>query len=227
MPALILPVGSVLYFDTGTDSAVPTWTAISEHNRSAINLDLIRIEKTQRMSNGSLRKVWIADKRTVNTSWSSLPTSTTMTVDGHYGAGDIRSFYLGKGKGDFKVKIAYNNIREDIFLASFTSCTFSISRRNVKVGGVIKKSEATATSYAASITTFTGPNVFVAGDKVIVSNAAPAEYNGAFTIATATSTSFTIAGAKSAVPTTSKAFVVSAGPDPQEFWDVSLSLEEV
>lgn len=129
---LTLPVGSVLYFDTGTDATVPTWTAVSEHNRSAINLDILRIEKTQRMSNGSLRKVWISDKKTINTSWSALPTNNTMTVDGLWGAGDIRTFYLGKGKGEFKVKVSYNNIREDIFLASFTSCTFSISKRNVR-----------------------------------------------------------------------------------------------
>ena len=227
MAALTLPVGSVLYFDTGTDAATPTWTKISEHNRGPISLELMRIEKTQRMSNGSLRKIHIADKKEISTSWSALPTYDSFTVDGGYGAADIRAFYLDKGKGTFKVKISYNAIREEILTASFTSCTFSISKRNVKVGGIIKKSEVTATSYAASVTTFTGPNVFVAGDKVVVSNAAPAEYNGVFTIATATSTSFTIAGAKAAVPTTSKALVVTAGPDPQEFWDVSLSLEEV
>ena len=36
---LTLPVGSVLYFDTGTDPATPTWTKMSEHNRAPINLD--------------------------------------------------------------------------------------------------------------------------------------------------------------------------------------------
>jgi hypothetical protein len=131
---LTLPVGSILHFDTGTDAATPTWTKVSEHNRSAINLDLLRIEKTQRMSNGSLRKIWIADKKNINTSWTALPTYTTMTVDGGMGAAGIREFYLGKGKGEFKVKISYSGdtLRDEIFLASFTSCTFSISKRNVK-----------------------------------------------------------------------------------------------
>lgn len=131
---LTLPVGSILHFDTGTNPTVPTWTKVSEHNRSAINLDLIRIEKTQRMSNGSLRKIWIADKKNINTSWTALPTNTTMTVDGGMGASGIRQFYLGKGKGEFKVKISYSadTLRDEIFLASFTSCTFSISKRNVR-----------------------------------------------------------------------------------------------
>ena len=56
MAALILPVGSILYFDTGTDAVTPTWTKLSEHNRSPINIDVDRFEKTQRMSNGSLFK---------------------------------------------------------------------------------------------------------------------------------------------------------------------------
>ena len=131
---LTLPVGSILHFDTGTDATTPTWTKVSEHNRSPINLDLLRIEKTQRMSNGSLRKVWIADKKSINTSWTALPTYTTMTVDGGMGAAGIREFYLGKGKGSFKVKISYSGdtLRDETFLASFTSCTFSISKRNVK-----------------------------------------------------------------------------------------------
>ena len=43
---LTLPVGSILYFDTGTDAVTPTWTKLSEHNRSPINIDVDRIEKT-------------------------------------------------------------------------------------------------------------------------------------------------------------------------------------
>jgi hypothetical protein len=131
---LTLPVGSVLYFDTGTDAATPTWTKLSEHNRAAINLDLSRIEKTQRMSNGSLRKIWIADKKEVSTSWGALPTYSTLTVDGGMGAADIKAFYLDKGKGTFKIKISYNAVssRDEIVLASFTSCTFSISKRNIR-----------------------------------------------------------------------------------------------
>jgi hypothetical protein len=50
------------------------------------------------------------------------------------GAEDIRAFYLNKGKGTFKIKISYNAVtaRDEIVLASFTSCTFSISKRNVR-----------------------------------------------------------------------------------------------
>jgi len=131
---LTLPVGSILYFDTGTDDVTPTWTKISEHNRSPINIDVDRFEKTQRMSNGSLRKIWIADKKNISSSWNNLPTYSTLTVDGGMGAEDIRAFYLNKGKGTFKIKISYNAVsaRDEIMTASFTSCTFSISKRNIR-----------------------------------------------------------------------------------------------
>jgi hypothetical protein len=119
---LTLPVGSILYFDTGTDAVTPTWTKVSEHNRSSINIDVDRFEKTQRMSNGSLRKIWIADKKNISSSWSNLPTYSTLTVDGGMGAEDIRAFYLNKGKGTFKIKISYNAVsaRDEIMTASFT-----------------------------------------------------------------------------------------------------------
>ena len=86
------------------------------------------------MSNGSLRKIWIADKKNISSSWSNIPTYSTLTVDGGMGAGDLRAFYLNKGKGTFKVKISYNAVsaRDEIIVASFTSCTFSISKRNVR-----------------------------------------------------------------------------------------------
>jgi hypothetical protein len=131
---MTLPVGSVLYLDTSlTDT--PTWVKLSEHNRSPISIDTERIEKTQRMSGGTLRKVWIADKKTINTSWSMLPTNDAMTVDGGYGEASIRTFYHGdKGKNTFKVKISYNGVaaRDEILLMSFTSCSFTVVKRNVK-----------------------------------------------------------------------------------------------
>lgn len=131
---MTLPVGSVLYFDTSlTDT--PTWVKLSEHNRSPVSIDTERIEKTQRMSGGTLRKVWIADKKTISTTWSMLPTNDAMTVDGGYGAASLRSFYHGdKGKNTFKVKISYNGVsaRDEIILMSFTSCSFTVVKRNVK-----------------------------------------------------------------------------------------------
>jgi hypothetical protein len=132
MATIFLPQGSILYFDKSTTST-PDWQKITEHNRGPFAIDTERFEKVQRMSNGTLRKIFIADKKTFNTSWSMLPSNSTMTVDGGWGAEDIRTFYHGdKGKKTFKIKIAYSAARSEEFVVSFTNCNFTINKRGVK-----------------------------------------------------------------------------------------------
>ena len=131
--AMTLPVGSVLFIDTSINDT-PVWTKLTEHNRSPVSLDNNRIEKTQRMSNGTLRKIFIADKKNIATSWNMLPSYSTMTVDGGQGAVDIKTFYYNKGKGSFKVKISYNGVsaRDEILTMVFSSCSTTLVKRNVK-----------------------------------------------------------------------------------------------
>jgi hypothetical protein len=129
MPALILPVGSALFIQDANNA----WQKLTEHNRSPVSVDTQRFERTARMANGSLRKLFIADKKNVATSWSMVPSFSTMTVDGGWGAEDLRNFYLSaKGQGTFNVRIAYNSTRTEEFVASFTACSFNIIKRNVK-----------------------------------------------------------------------------------------------
>ena len=45
MTTVFLPVGSLLYFDTGTDPVTPTWTKLTEHNRQPASIQINRIEK--------------------------------------------------------------------------------------------------------------------------------------------------------------------------------------
>jgi hypothetical protein len=131
--AITLPVGSVLYIDISTNDT-PVWTKLSEHNRDTVSIDNNRIEKQQRMANGTLRKIFTADKKTISTSWRMLPSYTTMTVDGGYGAVDLKTFYLNKGTGSFKVKISYNASagRDEILTVVFTQCSHTLVKRNVK-----------------------------------------------------------------------------------------------
>jgi hypothetical protein len=131
--AITLPVGSILYIDTSINDT-PVWTKLSEHNRDAVSLDINRIEKSQRMANGTMRKVFTADKKNISTGWNLLPSYTTMTVDAGYGAVDLKTFYLNKGKGAFKVKISYNGVsaRDEILTMVFNSFSSSVVKRNVK-----------------------------------------------------------------------------------------------
>jgi len=129
MAALTLPVGSALFIQ----DALGVWQKLTEHNRSPISVDVQRFEQTSRMANGSLRKLFIADKKNISTSWSMVPSYSTMTVDAGWGAEDIKAFYLSaKGQGTFNVRIAYNSARTEDFAASFTSCSFNMIKRNVK-----------------------------------------------------------------------------------------------
>jgi hypothetical protein len=133
MTTVFLPVGSLLYFDTGTDLVTPTWTKLTEHNRQPASIQINRIEKTQRTSNGTMRKFFIADKKSISVSWNMVPTSSTMTVDGGYGANDIQTFYnSAKGQGSFKIKISYSPTREETMEVIFSSCSFDVIKRNVK-----------------------------------------------------------------------------------------------
>ena len=127
--AITLPVGSALFIQDNAG----TWQKLTEHNRSPVSIDVERIEQTARMSNGSLRKLFIADKKNVSTSWNNIPSYSTMTVDAGWGAEDIKAFYSSaKGQGTFNVRIAYNSARTEEFVASFTSCSFNMNKRNVK-----------------------------------------------------------------------------------------------
>ena len=65
MSTVYLPVGSALYFNSTLK--------LSEHNRQPISLSKNRIEKQQRMGNGTMRKYYVADKESISVSWGMLP----------------------------------------------------------------------------------------------------------------------------------------------------------
>ena len=142
MAALTLPIGSLIFFEN-TVLNVASWQALSEHNRQSATMDIMRIEKTQRMSNGSLRKIFIADKDTLAVSWTQLPSYSNMTADGHWGAMNIKEFYESVGQGVVKVKVSPNGVagREKQMTMSFTSASFIMTKRNVKMNGITTPQE--------------------------------------------------------------------------------------
>ena len=132
MSTIYLPVGSLIYLNTTLK--------LSEHNRQPVSISTNRIEKTQRMSNGTMRKFFVADKQSVNVSWNMLPSFSTFTVDGGYGALDLKAFYDGSaskasgalsGRSKFDVSITYGGSTKTMEMI-FTSCSFEIVKRNVK-----------------------------------------------------------------------------------------------
>lgn len=137
--SMTLPRGSVLWIEAIDLLATPpgtvkTWNKITEHNRSPIDLNIERIEKTVRTSNGTLRKNHIADKRSFSMSWDMLPSYRTLTVDGGWGAEDLRQFYLSTdGKKTFNIRINLAKTGSDQSTSGFESYTVSLSNCNFTV----------------------------------------------------------------------------------------------
>lgn len=127
-----LPVGSILMLNSTIK--------LSEHNRQPVQLSKNRIEKQQRMSNGTLRKFYVADKESISVSWNMLPSKSDYTVDGGYGALNIKEFYDGEetkasgaksGRKSFDVTIKYGGTTKTMEMV-FSSFSLEIVKRNVK-----------------------------------------------------------------------------------------------
>jgi hypothetical protein len=137
--SMFLPRGSILYIEAKDLLATPagttkTWNKVTEHNRSALELSTERIERVVRTSNGTLRKNHIADKKKFQLSWEMLPSYRTLTVDGGWGAEDLRSFYFGdEGKQSFNIRVNLAKAGTDQSSSGFESYTVIISSCNFTV----------------------------------------------------------------------------------------------
>lgn len=140
-----MPRGSILQIEAKDLLATPAgatkiWNKITEHNRSALELSPERIERVVRTSNGTLRKNHIADKRKFQLSWDMLPSYRTLTVDGGWGAEDLRSFYYSdEGKQSFKIRVnlAKNGSDQsssgyEEYTVIISSCNFSVVKRGLQ-----------------------------------------------------------------------------------------------
>lgn len=145
MTTVSMPRGSILQIQAKDLLASPygttlVWNKVTEHNRSQFDISPMRIEQSKRMSNGTLRKIWIADKHTFNLSWEMLPSYRSLTVDGQWGAEDLRSFYhSSEGQGTFgiRVNIAKTGANQESsgyeeYTVSITSANFSIVKRGIQ-----------------------------------------------------------------------------------------------
>lgn len=108
-----LPRGSAIQIyarDLYADPSDTTkdWIRLSEHNRSPIEIGIERIEQSQRMANGSLRKFFVADKKQFSVSWNMLPGTRVYTVDNQWGALDLIEFYnSSEGQSTFDIRLNF------------------------------------------------------------------------------------------------------------------------
>jgi hypothetical protein len=143
--AQFLPRGSILNIEAIDLLASPpgttkVWNKVTEHNRSELGLTIERIEKVTRTSDGTLRKNHIADKKRFSATWTMLPSYRTLTVDGAWGAEDLRTFYLSNGgKESFKIRINLAKTGTDQtssgyeeYTVVFGGCNFSVVKRGLQ-----------------------------------------------------------------------------------------------
>lgn len=129
---MTLSKGSAIQIESGG-----TFYNLSEHNRGPLDVTPIVIEKVKRTANGTAKKFFVAEKKKISVSWTMLPSSTLQTVDGGWGANDIKSFYESSaGKGSFRIKLNYaelgtSNVQDPITVI-FSDCTFNIVKRGVQ-----------------------------------------------------------------------------------------------
>jgi len=130
------------YLDRGQKKFI----RVSEHNRAPISINTNRIEQSTRMANGTTRKYFIADKLNVSVSWDMLPSFRNETVDGGWGAEDLKNFYESEaGRGEFRIKLnptVFNptlvtddagSLSDDYtYTVVFTSCDFSLIKRGIQ-----------------------------------------------------------------------------------------------
>jgi len=119
---------------------------VSEHNRQPLSINIDRIEQSSRMANGTTRKYFVADKVNISASWEMLPSFRNETVDGGWGAEDIKNFYESTaGRGAFRVKLNPTVFSPDLITDSsgslsddytytvmFTSCDFTLIKRGLQ-----------------------------------------------------------------------------------------------
>jgi hypothetical protein len=107
------------------------WIRLSEHNRSEIGITQQRIEQSQRMANGSLRKFFVADKKEFSVSWTMLPGSKIYTVDNEWGALDLIEFYnSSEGQSTFDIRLNFAKTGTNQESSGYESYTVSCTSFN-------------------------------------------------------------------------------------------------
>lgn len=133
MAAMYLPKGSLISWASKAEydplnPLTATWHDVSEHNRAPVQVSVERIEQSHRTVSGTMRKWFVADKRSWSTSWENLPHTTEFTVDGKWGGSEIENFYNVQ-YGDFWLRIRQPDGSDGVYQVVFKDFGKTIEKR--------------------------------------------------------------------------------------------------
>lgn len=108
---------------------------ITDHSRSPISVGIERIEKKQRMANGTLRRYTVAKKRTWSCSWEMLPSTNSKsnglkTADGGWAGEDIESFH-NSNNGAFQMQLRKGDGAIETVTVMISDFTKEIVKRGI------------------------------------------------------------------------------------------------
>ncbi len=101
---------------------------LTDHNRSDISVTYERIEKRDRMANGTMRRYFIADKRTFAVSWTDVPHNSTFTVDHKWAVDEIENYYE-LALGAIPMILTYTGGNTETFSVMFVSFAKTLKKR--------------------------------------------------------------------------------------------------
>lgn len=125
------------------DNAIMSWhdgtqyRKITDHNRSPLQVSIERIEKIQRMADGTLRRHSVAKKRKWSCSWENLPSKTGVvgymtTADGGYAGSDIENFHNTKD-AQFNMQLRLGDGTIEVVTVMITDFSKEISKRGTGI----------------------------------------------------------------------------------------------
>lgn len=122
-----------------TDNSIMFWhdgsqyRKITDHGRSPLAVSIERIEKEQRMVDGTLRRHSVAKKRTWSCSWENLPSKTGVvgylnTADGGYGGEQIEAFH-NANDGAFTMQLRKGDSSVEVVTVMITDFSKDVVKR--------------------------------------------------------------------------------------------------
>jgi len=177
-----------LYVPSGYEVGNPlnnsgSFITLSDHNRSALDFGVQRIENRQRMVNGRMRSYWIADKRTLSVSWDMIPSrsyslkpkfNTPVPISGAtVGSGTSVTYTIVLPSTETLPFVATNTVSIKGIISAGNASGADATKFNFTtgtVGAITSSTVGTTTTYSVSVTvTATSSDTYTSGGVMYLS----------------------------------------------------------